>query len=111
MATVTGRLEQEFPGTNRNVTVQFLKDKAVGTVRPALVVLMVAVAFVLLIACANVAHMLHGARRGTTARDCGAVGTGRTAFANHVAVSDRERAAGACRRALRDWHWRTGECA
>ena len=58
MATVTGRLEKEFPGTNRNVTVQFLKDKAVRTVRPALVVLMVAVAFVLLIACANVAHML-----------------------------------------------------
>ena len=36
MTTVTGRLEKEFPGTNRNVTVQFLKDKAVGTVRPAL---------------------------------------------------------------------------
>ncbi|HVP55858.1 MAG TPA: ABC transporter permease [Candidatus Eisenbacteria bacterium] len=58
MATITQRLEQQYPGTNRNVTVQLLKDKAVGQVRPALVVLMAAVAFVLLIACANVAHML-----------------------------------------------------
>jgi putative ABC transport system permease protein len=58
MAAITARLEQEFPGTNRNVTVQLLKDKAVGQIRPALVVLMAAVVFVLLIACANVAHML-----------------------------------------------------
>ncbi len=58
MATITQRLEQQFPGTNRNVTVQLLKDKAVGAVRPALLVLMAAVGFVLLIACVNVAHML-----------------------------------------------------
>jgi putative ABC transport system permease protein len=58
MATITARLEREFPGTNRNVTVQLLKDKAVGEVGPALLVLMAAVGFVLLIACVNVAHML-----------------------------------------------------
>jgi predicted permease len=58
MATVTARMEKEYPGTNRNVVVRSLDDMAVGNVRSALLVLLGAVAFVLLIACANVAHML-----------------------------------------------------
>ncbi len=58
MAAISGRLEREFPGTNRDVTVVPLREKVVGNVRPALLVLLGAVGFVLLIACANVGHML-----------------------------------------------------
>lgn len=55
---VTARLEREYPGTNRNVVVQSLKHVVVGDIETPLLVLLGAVAFVLLIACANVAHML-----------------------------------------------------
>lgn len=58
MATITARLNKEYPGTNRDVVVLSLKEKVVGNVRPALLILLGSVGFVLLIACANVAHML-----------------------------------------------------
>jgi putative ABC transport system permease protein len=58
IAGVTGRLEQQFPGTNREVVVTPLKEKVVGKIETPLLVLLGAVGFVLLIACANVAHML-----------------------------------------------------
>ncbi len=58
VATITANLERAFPGTNRGVTVTPLETLVVGDVRTALLVLLGAVALVLLIACANVAHML-----------------------------------------------------
>ncbi len=58
MAAITAELETRFPGTNRNVTVTPLKELVVGDTRPALTALSIAVLLVLLIACANVAHLL-----------------------------------------------------
>lgn len=58
MAAITGRLEQQYPATNRNVVVTPLKEKVVGGMETPMLVLLGAVAFVLLITCANVAHML-----------------------------------------------------
>ena len=56
MATITARLERQFPGTNRGLAVTPLKENVVGKVRTPLLLLLGAVG--LLIACANVAHML-----------------------------------------------------
>jgi predicted permease len=58
IATITARLEQHFPGTNRHVAVTSLMEQVVGRIEAPLLVLLGAVGFVLLIACANVAHML-----------------------------------------------------
>jgi predicted permease len=58
MTAITSRLERDFPGTNQDMQVLSLREKVVGNIRPALLVLMGAVGFVLLIACANVSHML-----------------------------------------------------
>jgi putative ABC transport system permease protein len=47
MATITAHLETQYPGTNRNVMVLPLKEKVVGDIRPALLVLLGAVSFVI----------------------------------------------------------------
>jgi predicted permease len=57
MAAITARLAQKYPGTNHNITVTRLQEKVVGAIRPALLMLQSAVILVLLIACANVAHL------------------------------------------------------
>ena len=60
MATISKRLENAYPedDTGWGATVNSLHEELVGDVRPALLVLMGAVAFVLLIACANVANLV-----------------------------------------------------
>jgi predicted permease len=58
MAAITARLERQYPGTNRDVVVTPLKEKVVGSIETPLLTLLCACGFVLLIACANVAHML-----------------------------------------------------
>ncbi|MFN2507499.1 MAG: ABC transporter permease [Chthoniobacterales bacterium] len=60
MSLIAPQLEQEHPTTNAGGGVRLvsLRDELVGGVRPALLMLFAAVAFLLLIACANVGNLL-----------------------------------------------------
>ena len=59
LAGIARQLAAEHPTTNRNIgaTVVSLRDSIAGETRPALLVLLGAVGFVLLIACVNVANL------------------------------------------------------
>jgi putative ABC transport system permease protein len=63
--TLKGETPDQYP-PNWTLKVVSFEEKATGTIKPALLVLLGAVAFVLLIACANVANLLLARAAGRT---------------------------------------------
>jgi len=58
MGAIAKRLDEQYFHSDYGINLVPLHDQETRTVRPALLVLLGAVAFVLLIACANVANLL-----------------------------------------------------
>jgi len=60
MTAIESRLEQQYPDGNSGVGISLVptQEQTVKEIRPALLVLLGAVAFLLLIACANIANLL-----------------------------------------------------
>jgi predicted permease len=88
LAAISTRLEQQYPEDDKGwgATVIPLREQMVGDVRTSLLVLLGAVAFVLLIACANVANLVLAktlARRKEIAIRS-ALGASRPAILRHI---------------------------
>jgi putative ABC transport system permease protein len=88
LGAISTRLEQQYPEDDKGwgATAVPLREQLVGDIRPALLMLFGAVAFVLLIACANVANLVLAktlARRKEIAIRT-ALGAGRVAIVRHI---------------------------
>jgi putative ABC transport system permease protein len=90
LLAVTQRLEEEYPDDNRGLrsTVLPIQEQVVGGARPALTLLLAGAAFVLLIACVNVANLLlaRGSARQKEFAVRAALGAGRIRLLAQVLV-------------------------
>ena len=67
MATITGRLAQEYPDSNEGLTaatIEPLHAQMVGDIRAGMLTVFAAVGFVLLIGCANIANLVFARAEG-----------------------------------------------
>ena len=97
MAGITDRLEREFPGTNQDMQVVSLREKVVGDIRPALLVLLGAVGLRVADCLRQCQPHAAGSRGCAARRDCAARGPWSWTLGRIPPASHRECGAGSFR--------------